>query len=225
MMKTKYILIVLLFVVVFHSCAPTNQMALKRSSYEDYYEEKPACVMIMPPMNKSTKVEAKQFFYVTLVQPLVEKGFYVVPPYMGIEMLKNESAYDAEDLYGRSLLAASTTWGVDAVLFTTIYDWKKVGTGAVMVDISYELRSTTSNKVLYKRRGDVTVYMTSNSGSILVNLAAIALKTAFTREISVAKSCNVIGLADLPYGAHSKLYLNDKDTPIGEDKFSIVVSQ
>ncbi|QZT36891.1 DUF799 domain-containing protein [Halosquirtibacter xylanolyticus] len=225
MMQTRCFILVVLATIMFYSCAPTNQLGLTRESYEDFYSEHPTSIMIMPPINKSMKVEAKLFFYNTLVQPIVEKGYYIVPFYMGLDILKNESAYDSELLYDKSMKVVKQTWGIDAVLFTTIYEWKKVGTGQVVVDIGYELRSTESDKILYDKRGDVTVNMTSNSGNYFVDLAAIALKTAFAREINVAKSCNKVGLEDMPYGSHNKLYMQDKTKSIGEKNFSVVVSQ
>lgn len=64
--------------------------------YPAMYEEKPLTIAIMPPINRTTHVEAKDYFYTTLYLPLCEKGYYVYSPYLTMEMFRQESACDAE---------------------------------------------------------------------------------------------------------------------------------
>jgi len=46
----------------------------------------------MPPINKSTNVEAKEYFHSTMNIPIANAGYYVIPPFLSMEILKKESA-------------------------------------------------------------------------------------------------------------------------------------
>ena len=94
--------------------------------YPGMYEEKPVSIAIMPPINRTTHVEAKDFFYTTLYIPLCEKGYYVFSPYLTMEMFQQESAYDAELFLDGSLSSFADVLGADAVMFTIIKDWQRM---------------------------------------------------------------------------------------------------
>lgn len=89
----KIILFALVIVTVISSCSTPMTMGQK---YPGMYEEKPLTIAIMPPINQTTHVEAKDYFYTTMYMPLCEKGYYVFSPYLTMEMFQQESAYDAE---------------------------------------------------------------------------------------------------------------------------------
>lgn len=75
------------------SCA---QQITRGDQYAKMYEEKPMAIVVMPPINQTTHVEAKDYFYTTLYTPLCEKGYYVYSPMLTMDMFQTESAYDAE---------------------------------------------------------------------------------------------------------------------------------
>ena len=73
----------------------------------------------MPPINRSTNVEAKEYFHSTLIVPLANQGYYVIPPFLSMEILKRESAYDAELFLNSTLSKFGEVFGADIVLFTS----------------------------------------------------------------------------------------------------------
>ena len=73
-----------------------SEQITRVAQYPKMYEEKPLTIAVMPPINQTQHVEAKDFFYTTLYAPLCEKGYYVYSPMMTMEMFQSESAYDAE---------------------------------------------------------------------------------------------------------------------------------
>ena len=77
------------------ACVTTSPPTLA-DQYPAMYEEQPLSIVIMPPINNTNHAEAKDYFYTSLYHPLCEKGYYVFPPEMTMEMLQHESAYDAE---------------------------------------------------------------------------------------------------------------------------------
>ena len=76
------------------SCSTVS--VTKSQRYPQVYAERPVSILVMPPINRSTKVDAKALFYSSLIVPLSQRGYYVFPPLLTMEILKEESAYDAE---------------------------------------------------------------------------------------------------------------------------------
>ena len=144
MKYTNYLLIIA--AIIFTSCSTTAPLK-KSVAYKGMYDEKPTTILLMPPINKSTNVEAKEYFHSTLLAPLANQGFYVIPPFLSMEILKRESAYDAELFLNSSLSKFGEVFGADIVLFTIIHKWDK-SYGNVMVELEYILKSTKTNEIL-----------------------------------------------------------------------------
>lgn len=218
MRNTNKILIAIAFVALLSSCVTP---VLKSVAYKKLYAESPKTILIMPPINKSTNVEAKEYFHSTLSVPLANQGYYVIPPFLSMEILKKESAYNSELFVGTPLEKFGEIFGADAVLFTTIHKWSKNALFAeVTVDIEYTLKSTKTNNVLYTRRGTIVYDASSSAGKnssnpllgLAVSMAASAVKTAATDYTMVARKCNAYTLSDLPTGKyHSKFKIDGKE--------------
>ena len=178
----KIILFIAIVAITFTSCS-SFQPVLKTVAYKKMYDEKPVSVLIMPPINRSTAVDAKEYFHSTLMIPVANAGFYVIPPFLSMEILKKESAYDAEIFMNAPLNKFGEIFGADMVLFTIIDKWTK-GYGVVTVGVEYIIKSTKTNEVLYSRKGTVN-YNTSVSvqgGGWVGALASIAANWAKITE-------------------------------------------
>ena len=204
--------------VIMSGCGATGP--LKSETYKSLYDEKPLSILALPPINKSTKVEAKELFYSSVVVPLAEKGYYVMPPLLAMEILKEESAYDSEMFFDSSIKKMGEVFGVDAVLFTVIHEWGKTTLlNQVHVKIEYILKSTKTDAVLFDRVGDVTLKQNMNSGNALADLIGGMLAAALTKEIVVGEKCNYYTLDDLPAGRYNSLFGKDGNTVSGPKEF------
>lgn len=227
MKNIKITILALLATVFLFSCGTTKPTHSKEEMYGALYNNQPVSIAVMPPINKTNNVEAKEFFYLTLSQPLSEQGYYVLPPFLTMEMFKTESAYDAEQFVNGPLGRFKEILGADAVLFTTIHKWeKKAGlSNTVNVTVEYSLRSTQNNEEIFHRKGNI-IYdasVSSSGGGLmggLINLAASAINTAATNHIKVARACNNFILSDAPAGAYSPSYGQDKSSLAGEKEFT-----
>jgi hypothetical protein len=215
-------LIAVAIVTLLSSCVTP---VLKSVAYKKLYSEAPKTILIMPPINKSTNVEAKEYFHSTLSVPLANQGYYVIPPFLSMEILKKESAYNSELFVGTPLDKFGEIFGADALLFTTIHKWSKNALFAsVTVEIEYTLKSTKTNEVLYTRRGTITYDASSNSSnSMLMNMAVSAVKTAATDYTMVARKCNAYTLFDLPTGKYHTKYKLDGKENAGAKTFKATV--
>ncbi len=191
------------------------------------YEEKPVTLLVMPPINNSANVEAKDLLYTSISRPLVEAGYYVISPLLAMDVLKAESAYDSERFFDASLSTFQNYFGADAVVFSVIDSWTKRGLG-IDTKIRYVIKSAYTNEILFDRSCDLYLDLAVRSGTggilgALVDLAASAINTAVTDHIMAARKANYYILRDIPRGKYSPEYMQDKQV-IAEEKdvFAIV---
>jgi hypothetical protein len=213
-------------VIALSACTTVTPIA-RSVAYNGMYNEKPLTVLLMPPINRSTNVEAKEYFHSTLNVPIANSGFYVIPPFLSMEILKKESAYDAELFLNSPLNKFGEIFGADLAVFTIINKWDKSGLASnVYVEIEYIIKSTKTDEILYTRKGNVTYDASISTGAtgglgILVNLAASAINTAATKYVDVARACNAYTFKDLPVGKYSPAYEQDGDLPAGAGIFNV----
>jgi hypothetical protein len=225
----RYYLSISLIVILFFSCTTSTKIT-KSTAYKGMYDEQPLSILIMPPINRSTNIEAKEFFHATLNVPIANAGYYVVPPFLSMEILKKESAYDSELFLTQSLEKFNEVFGADIALFSIIHKWDKNTISAkVKVDIEYILKSTKSNEVLYTRYGSIIYDASVSSGvdgiyGLIADIALSAINTAATKYVDLAKVCNNYTLSDLPNGKYSPLHNLDKDDYAGKKKFETRLS-
>lgn len=221
-MKRIYLLLTAV-VCLFAACSPVG--TTKLAKYQTLYDEQPVAVLVMPPINRSTKVEAKMSFYNTLSMPLSNNGYYALPPFISMQVMQDQSAYDSELLIDKSMKVLDKAFGADAVLFTIVHEWKKLSVAnSIEIKIEYILKSTKTDEILYERMGVVTFRSSSNSGSILADLAVNILSTALTKEVELARSCNGYAFSDIPKGKYSPTHGKDQQEIAAEKEFKIQLS-
>ena len=217
----KNYFIITIMAILLASCA--QGVGVTRGvQYAQMYEEKPASIVIMPPINQTNSVEAKEFFYTTMYMPLTEKGYYVFSPYLTMEMLQSESAYDSEMFIEGDLGTFKNVLGADAAIFTIIKSWDRNSLlGYLTVGVEYILRSTTTGETLYHREGLIQVDTSVNGGGgglvgSLVNMAATAINTAMTDKVVAGRRCNAFVLSDMPVGKYDDAFGRDSDVLAGD---------
>lgn len=218
-----------LLLLVCHSCATSSGLT-RAANYPKMYEEKPVTVLVMPPINKTTTVEAKEYFYYTVNTALCEAGYYVVSPFLAMELFKAESAYDSELFIDRDdLKIFGKVFNADALLFTEINSWDKSKlAGKIVVDVDYILKSVQSNEVLFRRNGNLTLdtsVSTSGGGvfGALVGMVATALSTTEAGKVRAARNCNYYIFKDIPRGRYDAAFEKDQQTAAGTANVSAVI--
>lgn len=222
----KKFIILGLVAVMMSSCA---EQITRSVQYPKMYEERPVSIVVMPPINQTNHVEAKDFFYTTLYTPICEKGYYVFSPMMTMEMFQSESAYDSEQFIERDLSQFRNVLGADAAMFTIIKSWSRSNLGGTLtVGVEYILRSTKTGQTLYQREGVITVdrSVTGSGGGwvgALVNIAATAASTAATDNVVAGRACTKYVLSDMPEGKYSPMFDKDQKQPAGKNNVKATV--
>lgn len=216
----KRLIPTILLTVVVSSCGLTNQVT-RESQYAAMYNDMPITLLVMPPINNTSNVEAKDLLYTSISRPLAEAGYYVISPLLAMDVLKAESAYDAEMFIDKPLTMFRDYFGADAVVFSQIDEWTKRGFG-IDTKIRYIIKSATSGEVLFDRSCDLYLDLQQNSGNnsalgLLIDLTASAIATATTDHIVAARKANYYIFRDIPRGKYSPQYLQDKEV-IAEKK-------
>ncbi len=210
----KKIIPLLVLAVVVCSCGTTNRIT-RDSQYAMMYEDMPVTILVMPPINNTSNVEAKDLLYTSISRPLAEAGYYVISPLLAMDILKAESAYDSEMFIDSPLTMFKNYFGADAVVFSQIDTWAKRGFG-IDTKIRYIIKSTSSNEIIFDRSCDLHLDLQQNSGgnsalSALFDLAVSAITTATTDHIVAARKANYFIFSDIPRGKYNPLYLQDKE--------------
>lgn len=196
------------------SCG-TMSTATRGELYAQMYEEKPVTLLIMPPINYSTNVEAKELLYTSISRPLAEAGYYVISPLLAMEIFKAESAYDAELFIDGPYDKFQEFFGADALVFSEIKSWTKSGFG-IQTEIRYFIKSAYTGETLFDRSCNLYLDLSVNSGggsplSLIVDLAASAISTAATEHIIAARKANYYIFTDIPKGKYSPGYMQDQN--------------
>ena len=202
----------IVLVAVVSSCATTTRL----SQYPKMYEEKPLTLLVMPPINNTANVEAKDLLYTSISKPLAEAGYYIISPHLAMDILKAESAYDAELFVDAPLDNFAKFFGADAIVFSQIDKWTKNGFG-IDTKIRYFIKSAKTNEIIFDRSCDLHLDLTQKSGNNsalgqLLDLTASVIATAATDHIVAARKANSYIFMDIPRGKYSPMF--DKDQKV-----------
>jgi hypothetical protein len=216
--KSCFLLIILTFIgFSLSACGP--KMVMKGDKFPLLYEETPASILILPPMNESTAADAKEYYATTIQEPLSFSGYYVFPYEITTDLLKMEGIYDAELMKDVPLQKFREYFGADAVLFTTIKKWDlayMVIASTLTISIDCELKSTKSDATLWQYTGTVVVDLSGgNTGGGIAGLIAkavvAAVSTAMADYVPHARTANYMALNTLPYGKYHPLHGKDRE--------------
>ena len=221
----KRLVYVLLTGLLVSSCGIFNTVT-RETQYAKMYEEKPVTMLVMPPINNTSNVEAKDLLYTSISRPLIDAGYYVISPLLALDILKSESAYDSENFIDAPLTKFYTYFGADAVVFTVIDKWAKKGSG-IETKIRYVIKSAHTNEILFERSCDLTLDRSVDTETkgllgLLADVTASAINTALTEHIVAARKATKYIIQDIPRGKYSPDYMLDKDV-VAEDKDMVTI--
>lgn len=218
-MKLLSVMIIVLTLSLI-GCAPRLS---KQEFAPKMYEQHPVSILILPPQNKSTAADAKEYYTTTIAEPLTNSGYYVYPVEIVNDILKQEGLFDTETMLNVPPPKFKEFFGADAVMYVTILKWDTqylITSGSVSVKIACELKSTTTGDVLWFYDEVVSVNTSGDSGGasgwagLLVQAISTAINTATTQYVDVARKANAQILLAIPYGKYHPKYNTDAKTMI-----------
>lgn len=219
--RSLCLLAVGLLVALSLGCA-SKEMTRSRA-FPRIYQETPRSILVLPPINRTTASEARDYYLTTVQPPLADRGFYVYPMEIISEVMKQEGLYQNTDLTKIDPAKFREFFGADAVLYVIIEEWDTtylVLAANVTVQLKYVLRSTKTGEVLWAYEDRIVRDTSGGDGGqdgvagLVVQAVETAVKTASTQYVDLARDVNEKSLSSLPTGPYHPAYLKDQE--VGE---------
>jgi len=99
------------------ACAPAPY------DYTLYRNHMPRSILVLPPVNQTTDVDATYAYLSTISRPLAECGYYVFPVAVIDAYMKENGLPGADEMHAVSLAKLREIIGADAVLYVVIEEW------------------------------------------------------------------------------------------------------
>jgi hypothetical protein len=150
--------------------------AAKPYDYTNLRQHPPRSILVLPPLNESTAVEATWGYLSTATRPLAERGYYVFPVAVVDQFLKENGLPGAGEMHQVPLDKVAEILAADAVLYITVeqYGTKyQVINTATTVKARAKLVDTRTGLLLWE--GKTFVQQNSASGNLIVSLVAAAV--------------------------------------------------
>jgi hypothetical protein len=203
--------------LLFTACAPP--MVTLQNTFPKMYQTPPVSIMVLPPVNKSTAADAKEYFACSLAEAVGMKGYYILPVEAMFGILRNEGLYDTENITPTVLTNLKKYYGADAVLYSSIEEWEK-GFGSLTITAKFALLNTADADTLWNFTTKTVVNIQAQSDNIFVALVETAVKTALEDYFPNCLKANLMTMdTTMPYGKHHPEYTKDAEKTIPESKY------
>ena len=203
-----------LFAVAATTVLAGCQTAAPTRDYTAFVRAAPRSILVVPPLNKSTDLNASYGFLSTVTQPLAEHGYYVFPVAVVDEMFRQNGLPTAAEMHAVALPKLREIFGADAVLYPVIESYGTtyvVISSETVVNVTARLVDARSGELLWEGRAELHQGSSDGNGGLIGALVGAALTQVLnsTRDAAhpMAKLANV-QLIDrtgqgLPYGPYS----------------------
>ncbi len=199
--------------VLCSSCATATQ------DYQSYRAHMPRSILVLPPLNESTDVNAPYSYLSTVTRPLGECGYYVFPVAVVDAFMKDNGLPTPGEMHTVSLRKISQVFGADAVMYVSIEQWGQkyqILSSTTVVKARVRLVDVGTGTLLWQ--GTVQAAEGSGgSGNLLADLIVAAVEqvanTIGDRTHGVARQANVAAFlhknTGLLFGPRSPNYASD----------------
>jgi hypothetical protein len=188
--------------------------------YTNFRAHRPRSILVLPPINQSTAVEATYGYLSTVTFPLAEMGYYVFPVAVVDQFLKENGMPTAGEMHQIPLDKVNEIIGADAVLFTTLVQYGskyQVINSKTEVNVQGKLVDTKTGITLWEGTG-VAQQNSGGSGNIIADLVAAAITQAVNsstdsaHDVSRAANANLLSLKNrgILYGPYHPEYEKEK---------------
>ena len=130
---------------------------LPPKDYTVYKQHMPQSILVLPPVNQTTEINANYSFYTQTSEPIAEMGYYVYPVALVDQYFKDNGVTVPDDMHAIPLDKLYEVFGADAVLYINVekYGSKYVLLASnVVISASATLIDCRSGDVLWQGRVD-----------------------------------------------------------------------
>jgi len=195
----------------------------KHLDYTAFKHAHPRSILVLPPDNTTTDVNASNSVLSQMTMPLAEAGYYVIPVAVMEETFKQNGVTTAGDIQQTSPAKLREIFGADAVLYSTISQYGtqyRVLVSATVVTASAKLVDLKSGDVLWQ--GAATANSeegNNNGGGGLIGMLVMAAVKQIANSLT-DKSHDIAGITSyrlLHAGAPTGLLYGPRSPKYGTD--------
>jgi hypothetical protein len=154
-----------------------------KPDYSNFFDHQPRSILVVPPANKTTAVDAPAVFLTTLSAAFAERGYYVFPVFLVQDILNDLGATDEGAIAAIPPEKFKEVFGTDSILYVTITDWTTtyvVLSSNITVGAEYRLVDAGTGAVLWTGSQKVIQSSGGGGGGGLAGLIVAAVQAAVT---------------------------------------------
>jgi hypothetical protein len=159
-----------------------------KPDYTKFFDHQPKSILVVPPANKTTAVDAPAVFLTTVSAAFAERGYYVYPVFLVQDILNDLGATDEGAIALVPPQKFKEVFGTDSILYVTITDWTTsyvVLASNVIVGADYRLVDAESGDVLWKHNEKVVHQSGGVGGGGLIGAVVSAAVNAAVTAAAV----------------------------------------
>jgi hypothetical protein len=122
----------------------------KQRDYTAFKNSQPRSILLLPPLNDTSDVQATYGMLSQMTQPVAEAGYYVVPVAVMDETFKQNGLTEPADIQAVSPAKLREIFGADAALYSNVTQY-----GSVYQVLDSKIVVAASAKLVDLRTGDV----------------------------------------------------------------------
>ncbi|WP_321953908.1 DUF799 domain-containing protein [Paraburkholderia bannensis] len=195
---------------------------VKHVDYTAFKNARPRSILVLPPDNQTTDVNASNSMLSQMTMPLAEAGYYVIPVAVMEETFKQNGLTTAGDIQQTPPAKLREIFGADAVVYSKITQFGtqyRVLASATVVTASAKLVDLKSGDVLWQGAATANSEEGSNNGGGLIAMLVVAAIKQVANSLT-DKSHDIAGITSyrllhagpptgLLYGPHSPKFGTD----------------
>ncbi|KXU85382.1 hypothetical protein CI15_19585 [Paraburkholderia monticola] len=170
---------------------------VKHADYTAFKNSRPHSILVLPPENETTDVQATNSMLSQMTMPLAEAGYYVVPVAVMDETFRQNGLTVAADIQATSPAKLREIFGADAVLYSKISQFGtvyRVLDSATVVTASAKLVDLKTGDVLWQGSASANSNEGNNySGGGLIGMLVIAAVKQIANSVA-DKSHDIAGV-------------------------------
>ena len=163
--------------------------AAKPYDYTNFRQHRPRSIVVLPPLNESTAVEATWGYLSTVTRPLAERGYYVFPIAVVDQFLKENGLPTAGEMHQIPLNKVVEILGADAVLFIIVEQYGskyQILNSSTTVAARARLVDTRTGTLLWEGRRVVQQNSSAGQSNLIAMLVAAAVSQIVNTSVDAA---------------------------------------
>lgn len=167
---------------------------------DSFHNAQPDSILVIPPKNKSTDVQATTSVLATLPYYLGEKGYYVFPVNTVKTLLEYEGYYEPAEVHNAPPEQLAKLFHADSVLYVTVQEWtSKYVVFAATTEVELEYKLVNSDGAVLWEAQQRTAYSPNNNNSggifgVVANAVAAAAERASPNYLPLTRKAHAMAI-------------------------------